>query len=67
MIKANIKQYELANYMGIAEQNFSRKLRYELTDEEKARVLKAIKELEKGGKQQDKRAKENSRTKIDFT
>ena len=50
MIKANIKQYELADYMGIAEQNFSRKLRYELTAKEKARVLKAIKELEKGGK-----------------
>ena len=52
MINANIKQYELADYMGIAEQNFSRKLRYELNDKEKAKVLKAIKELEKekGGK-----------------
>lgn len=46
MIKANIKQYELAEYMGIAKQNLSRKLRYELSDTERARVLNAISELE---------------------
>jgi len=48
MIKANIKHYQVAEKLGIAEHNFSRKLRYELSKKEKDRVLQAIKEL-KGG------------------
>lgn len=48
MMKANIKHYQVAEKLGIAEHNFSRKLRYELSNKEKDRVLQAIKEL-KGG------------------
>lgn len=45
MIKANLKQYEVASKLGITKFHFCRKLRYELSQEEKARVLKAIEEL----------------------
>lgn len=45
MIQANIRQYQVADKLGIQEHNFSRKLRYELSGKEKARVLKAIEEL----------------------
>ena len=52
MIKANIKQYQVADKLKIAEHNFSRKLRYELSEKEKARVLKAIEELKQENKQE---------------
>lgn len=45
MIQANIKQYQVADKLGIAEHNFSRKMRYEISEKEKARVLQAIEEL----------------------
>ena len=45
IIQADLKYYQVANKLGIAEHNFSRKLRYELSEEEKARVLKAIEQL----------------------
>lgn len=53
IIQANIRQYQVADKLGIAEQNFSRKMRYEMSEKEKKRVLKAIEELKqensKGG------------------
>ena len=45
MIQANVKQYQVADILGIAEHNFSRKMRYEMSEKEKTRVLQAIKEL----------------------
>ena len=45
IIKANLKYYEVADKLGILEHNFSRKLRYELSEKEKARVLQVIEEL----------------------
>lgn len=45
MIQANIKQYQVADILGIAEHNFSRKMRYEMSDKEKAIILQAIEEL----------------------
>ena len=43
--EANIKQWELADQLGIAEMTLVRKLRYELTEEEKQKVFLIIKEL----------------------
>jgi len=45
IIKANIKQYEVAKQLGVTEAFFSRKLRYEMTQEEKDKILQAIEEL----------------------
>ena len=52
MLKANLKQFQLANLMGIHEGNLSKMLnRSELTKEEKQRIIKIIRE----------RSKENAR------
>lgn len=45
MLKANIKVHQLAKKINIARPSLSRKLRYTLSDKEKARLLKAIEEL----------------------
>ena len=45
ILEANIKYYEIANKLGIHKVSFSRKLRNELSKEEKNRVLQAIEEL----------------------
>lgn len=45
MIQANLRQYEVAHKLGILENNFSKKLRYEMPEKEKIRVLQAIEEL----------------------
>ena len=47
MIQNNVRQYEVAKQLGISEYYFSKKMRYELTKEEKAKVMKAIEELQK--------------------
>jgi len=47
IIQANLKYYEIAHKLGIFEQNFSKKLRYELSKEEKEKLLKIIEELKK--------------------
>ena len=52
MFKANLKQFQLANLMGVHEGNLSKMLnRRELTKEEKQRIIKIIRE----------RSKENAR------
>ena len=43
--KANIKLWQIADKLGIYDGNFSRKLRHELTNEEKNRILTIIHEL----------------------
>lgn len=45
--KERIYQYEIAHKMGILENSFSRKLRFELTDDEKKEVFKAIEQIKK--------------------
>ena len=42
-----IKQYRVAETMGISETSFSRKLRKELSESEKNRVMSVIEELSK--------------------
>lgn len=44
---SGLKHYEIAHYMNISEATFVRKLRYELPDEEKEKILKIIKENKK--------------------
>ena len=40
--KANMKYWELADSLGIADGTLSRKLRHEITGEEKAKILAII-------------------------
>ena len=48
-IKANnIRQYEVADLLKISEFTFSRKLRKELSNEEKEKIFKLISENKKG-------------------
>ncbi len=44
---AGLKLWEIADALGIADSNFSRKLRHELPDEEKNRIRGIIAELSK--------------------
>lgn len=45
MMKANIKQYEVAEKLGYSETVFSKKLRKGLSKEDLERVLKIIKDM----------------------
>lgn len=45
--KAGIKLWQIADKLGINDGNFSRKLRKELSQEEKQRILDIIAELQK--------------------
>lgn len=47
LMKAGMKKYELADALGIADSALSRKLRQELPDDEKRRILRIIKETAK--------------------
>ena len=49
LVNHGIKQYALADFLGITETTLSRKLRKELPAEEKERILSAIERLAKGG------------------
>lgn len=44
--KSNVKLWQIADYLGITDGNFSRKLRKELPEEEKQKIFTIIKELE---------------------
>ncbi len=46
MTKKNLKQWQVANLLGVCESHFSRMLRKELSKDEKKRVLTAIKNYE---------------------
>jgi len=43
--EAHIPLWKIADALGIADSTFSRKLRYELPEEEKQRILSIIREL----------------------
>ena len=45
LAETGVKQYEVAEYLKIAETSFSRKLRNELPTEEKSLILQIINEL----------------------
>ena len=42
---AGLKNWQIANAMGIREENFSRKLRTELSEEEKQKILSIIEKV----------------------
>jgi len=42
MMKANLKLWEVADAMGIADYTLSRKLRYELPEEEQEKIIRII-------------------------
>jgi len=44
--EAKIMQWQLADKLGVSEMTLIRKLRYELTEEEKQKIFTIIKELE---------------------
>lgn len=46
---AKVKLWQIADELGIADCTFSRKLRYELPEKEKQKILAIIKELSGGG------------------
>lgn len=50
IIKAGLKQYEVARYFGCSEIVFSKKLRNGLTEEETKKVIEIIKNLKGGAK-----------------
>lgn len=45
MKKCNVKQYEVADYLGIRESNFSRDLRYYMTPNRQKEIIVAIKKI----------------------
>ena len=45
MKKCNVKQYEVADYLGIKESNFSRDLRYYMTPNRQIEIIVAIKKI----------------------
>ena len=45
---AGLKQYQVAEALGMLEGNFSRKLRKELPEEEQEKILDVIKALDEG-------------------
>ena len=47
---AGVKLWEIADKLGITDNSFSRKLRKELPDEEKQKILAIIDELTKGAR-----------------
>lgn len=48
LITCGVKQYQLADKLGVAEATLSRKLRKELPPEDRQKILAAIEELAKG-------------------
>lgn len=40
--ETGVKQWQVADELGISEGNFSRKMRYEVSEEEKKTILEAI-------------------------
>ncbi len=46
--KSRVKNWEIAEHLHISESHFSRKLRRELPDDEKAKIRAAISELKAG-------------------
>lgn len=51
IVSNGLHQWEVADALGVHESTLCKKLRYELPDDEKARILKTIEEI--GGKHDD--------------
>ena len=49
MLEASLPQWKLAVLLGMHEGSLSRKMRYEMTEEEQDRIVKLIKEAENNG------------------
>jgi len=49
LIKKGMRQYELADILGMNDQSLSRKLRKELPEKEKQRILKVIRDAREKG------------------
>lgn len=47
-VNSKVKLWQIADVLGIADSNFSRKLRKELPQNEKDRIFSIIRQLEKG-------------------
>ena len=50
---AGVRIWQIADRLGMRDNNLSRKLRYELSDEEKEKILAIIKELAERGEGND--------------
>lgn len=48
IFSSNIKKWKIAECLGIADSNFSRMLRKELSAEQKTKILEIIENLKKG-------------------
>lgn len=46
--RKGVRLWQIAGKLGINDGNFSRKLRFELSEAEKAKILKIIEELKEG-------------------
>jgi len=51
ILKANLKQWEVAEKYGLSESNFSRLLRRELSSDKKKKVIDIITKLKKANKE----------------
>lgn len=49
--ETDVKQWQVADELGISEGNFSRKMRYEVSEEEKQMILEAIDRIAKKGRE----------------
>lgn len=52
-IKNHVLKYEIANKLGITDTSLSRKLRVELTNEEKEKIFKIIEDIRKEREQNE--------------
>ena len=48
IVSAGLKCWQVAELWGVNDGNFSRKLRFELSEAEKAKIFKIIEELKEG-------------------
>lgn len=49
-VKAGIKLWQIAEAIGLSDSNFSRKLRHELPEDDKQRILSVIADLQREGR-----------------
>ena len=54
ILNSGLKQWQVAELIGIRDDAFSRKLRYELPEAEQNRIIEAIRQYLKGGQRGDK-------------
>lgn len=49
-VKAGVKLWQIADAIGLSDSNFSRKLRHELPEDDKRRILSVIADLQREGR-----------------